>query len=396
MLFRESLNDEFGKKSEEFQHFMLEHASGVEMYLAALERLEALPLAEIEEHSAGAVPATEFADKKTFSIAFGQAWDNHEQARQWAAEILDNRTTFAADGSQIYVAKETSLPVAAIQIGWFENPHSFSADYEKNARFELLTPRDLLQELEEPMNPDIRVEARRYLGEAEAVCTFLRKKRDWHERGERMPVAFFDNPLLVPFSQKGLQRSFLDATVEMVRLSAETGVPVVGYVDRSFSRDILTMLDKFGGHGARATSLYDASLLRIRRADGSRVLNLWGDRTCFCYSRRRGLEAFADPATGRSTVGFTYLQTSTDGPAARLDVPSWIYESGLLDELVDVVRAECVIGLGYPYALETADATAVISARDREVFFRALQEFASRGKLDFSVSRKDTSKSRRR
>ena len=39
----------------------------------------------------------------------------------------------------------------------------------------------------------------------------------------------------------------------MVKLSADC-VPAVGYVDRSFSRDILTMLDKFGGHGARETS----------------------------------------------------------------------------------------------------------------------------------------------
>jgi hypothetical protein len=67
-----------------------------------------------------------------------------------------------------------------------------------------------------------------------------------------------------------------------------------------------------------------------------------------------------------------------------------------LEETIDAVRAECVIGLGYPYALETADATAVISARDRELFFRALQEFAKRGKLNFSVSRKDASKGRRR
>ena len=47
-------------------------------------------------------------------------------------------------------------------------------------------------------------------------------------------------------------------------------------------------------------------------------------------------------------------------------------------------------------ALEAADQTAVISGRDREVFFRALQEFANRGKLDFSVARKDASKGRRR
>jgi hypothetical protein len=55
-----------------------------------------------------------------------------------------------------------------------------------------------------------------------------------------------------------------------------------------------------------------------------------------------------------------------------------------------------VIGLGYPYALEAADATAVITMRDREVFLGALQEFASREKLNFSVSRKSASKGRRR
>jgi hypothetical protein len=55
-----------------------------------------------------------------------------------------------------------------------------------------------------------------------------------------------------------------------------------------------------------------------------------------------------------------------------------------------------VIGLGYPYALETADQTAVITMRDREVFLGALQDFAAREKLNFSVSRKSASKGRRR
>ena len=122
----------------------------------------------------------------------------------------------------------------------------------------------------------------------------------------------------------------------------------------------------------------------------------WGDRTPFCYSKRRGLDAFIDPQTQKSLVGFVYLQTTGDATPARLDVPSWIYEEGLLGEVLDTVRAECVIGLGYPYALETADQTAVITMRDREIFLRALQDFAVREKLDFSVSRKSASKGRRR
>jgi len=95
-------------------------------------------------------------------------------------------------------------------------------------------------------------------------------------------------------------------------------------------------------------------------------------------------------------IGFTYLQTTGDGPPARLDVPAWVYEAGLLDDVVDAVRAECVSGLGYPYAIETADAAAVITARDRDQFLRLIQEFAEKESFAFRVSRKAASKVRRR
>ncbi len=395
MLSRHALQAELIQKSDAFRDFVRINSSHLAAYLRALQHLADMPIEEAVEmiersDSPGAVPSPEVA-AGSFNILFGSRWNNHEQARTWAADILSNRTTFAADGSQIYAAKQTSVPVAAIQIGWFENPHAEGSAYQKNTRFEILTPAELLADQEEPMNPDIRVEERRYLGEVGRIKEFLRSKAGWKDRGERMPVAFLDDPLLVPFSQKGLQRSFLDATVELLQVSLETRVPLIGYVDRSFARDILTMLDLFGsGHAARETGMYDAALIRAASVEN------WGDRTCFFYAKRRGLDAFVNATTGRSSVGFIYLQTTSESAAARIDVPSWIYEDGLLEEVVDVVRAECVIGLGYPYALETADQAAVISPRDREVFFRALQEFASREKLDFSVARKDASKARRR
>jgi len=402
MLFRQTLNEELEKKSEEFLRFISEYTSDVDVYLERLARLEHTAaadlqqlLGQVDERSA-AIPSDEIS-AGSFTMRFDYVWENHEQARGWASDILDQRVTFAADGSQIYTGKETLVPIAAVQIGWFENPHDLDSFYEKNARFQLLTPADLLTEWEDPMNPDIRVEAARYLGEVERLGEFLQKKAGWQARGERMPLAFFDNPLLVPFSQKGLQRKFLDATVRLVEQSKEFEVPLVGYVDRSYSRDVLSMLESFtGDEGNKASAVFDASVLRGRKRDGSRVLSDWGERTCFCYSTRRGLEAFLDASTGRSSVGFTYLQTTADSAPARLDVPSWVYERGLLDEVADIIRAECVVGLGYPYVLETADQAAVISTRDREVFFRALQELTTREKLDFSVARKDASKQRRR
>jgi hypothetical protein len=401
MLFRKALNDELEKRNDDLRESMERYSRGVGSYLERIEILEGSGASEVvarlsQIEDPGAIPSSEL-DRGSLSIDFPHGWKNHEHARDWAAGILHDRTTFAADGSQIYTGKETVMPIAAVQIGWFENPHNAETSYEKNATFKLLTPADLLTEWEEPMNPDIRVEAARYLGEVERISSFMDRRQGWRDRGERMPLAFFDNPLLVPFSQKGLQKKFLDATVQLVERSQQARVPVVGYVDRSFSRDILTMLDRSADSPVdEGSGLFDASLLRGRRTDGSRLLESWGERTCFFYAARRGLDAFKDPSTGQSRVGFVYLQTTSDSAPARLDIPSWIFDEGLLDELVDTVRAECVIGLGYPYVLESADQAAVISTRDREVFFRALQELTSRGKLDFSVTRKEASKKRRR
>lgn len=402
MPFHEFVNKELENKLAEFRGHRDKVSKSANVLLAALSRLAVTPCEEIcsrfeNAENIGAFPSSEIETSRSFVFLFGTSWPNHERARSWAAEILDDRTTFAADGSQIYAGKETSVPVAMIRIGGFENPHNPGKTHEKSSRVEILSPADLFRDQEEPMNPDVRVEQRRYLGEIAAVGEFLRKKKGWQSRGERLPLAFFDNPLLVPFSQKGLQKSLLEATVKIVALSRETEVPLVGYVDRSFSRDLITMLSAFDPSvDASEASVYDSWLLSASAAARPPVLNSWGDRTCYCYSKRRGLNAFNDAATGRSTVGFAYLQTTAASPPARLDIPAWVYEQGLLNELVDVVRAECVVGLGYPYPLETADQTAVISGRDREVFFRALQEFANREKLDFSVARKDTSKARRR
>ncbi len=403
MLYPELLTGELHKQREDFQRYALEQSSDLEFYLDALRRLEMTDFAELRKNLArfeniGAIPADELGGQ-SFTFKFSERWNNHEEARTWANEILQNRTTFAADGSQIYAEKDTSLPVGAIQIGWFENPHSAEQRYEKNAFFEILSPKVLLENQEDPMNPETRVGEKRFHAEVQKISEFLTKKQGWQERGERMPLAFFDNTLLVSFSlpQTDLQNSFLQASVNLVRLSRDMRVPLIGYVDRSFSRDLIHLLDAFEGKpNTDKKTFYDTTVLNAKIANAAPVLGNWGNRTCFCYSDRKGLNIFNDPLTGKSLVGFVYLQTTSENAPARLDIPSWVYEENLLDEVLDTTRAECVIGLGYPYPLEAADQTAVITLHDREIFLGALQEFANREKLNFSVSRKNASKGRRR
>lgn len=404
MLFRELLTAELHKQREDFQRFAESQDRDLNDYLGKLETLCGSSSASIVEKighkdDAGAMPSEELDPSENFCFNFDVKWENHEQARRWATDVLEKRTTFAADGSQIYAEKDVSLPVGAIQIGWFENPHDAGRRYEKNAYFEILSPQDLLENQEEPMNPETRVGERRFHAEIDKISEFLVRKKNWRETGEKMPLAFFDNTLIFTLSMTAtsIEKSFLQATLELVRLSEETGVPVIGYVDRSYARDLLNMLDTlYGRTGTGRKILYDATILHSETSNYSRILKNWGDRTCFCYAKRRGLGTFIDSETGKSAVGFAYLLTTSDNAPVRLDIPSWIYERGLLGEVLNVVRAECVIGLGYPYALETADQMAVIPVRDREIFFRALQDFASREKLGFSVSRKSASKGRRR
>jgi hypothetical protein len=95
-------------------------------------------------------------------------------------------------------------------------------------------------------------------------------------------------------------------------------------------------------------------------------------------------------------VCFVYLKTTADRPPARLDLPRWLLEAGELEHTLDVVRAECVVGNGYPYAVETADAVAVITMQDRERFYRVFQEFVQKEGLPLRFSRKAVSKKNRR
>jgi hypothetical protein len=63
---------------------------------------------------------------------------------------------------------------------------------------------------------------------------------------------------------------------------------------------------------------------------------------------------------------------------------------------MDVVRAECVVGNGYPYEIETADAVAVITMQNRERFCRVFQESAEKEGLPLRFSWKAVSKTQRR
>lgn len=432
MLHRQHLISELERRREDFVSFEREWRLSVAAGAAALRELGAGgSSAQVQSDVVGArwpgaMPSEELDAAGAVVLNFGERWDSHEEARRWALGVLAGRTTFAADGSQLLPGREVSMPVAGVQIGWFENPHTPDGlSYTKNSRFFVITPRELLEAEGGAANAGAYVNLRRFEAEVEAACAFLRSKRGWRERGERVPVAFFDGMLLL-VSARGkvsteeqatddeatdagaaavvpdarFPEAYVSATAKLIRLSRETEVPVVGYIDQSYARDLVRLLDTLAARGSsRSNGIYDTQLLRVDDDEEEPpLLSSWGDRTIFFYCLREGLtEEFRGAGDDElPPVGFVYLQTTSDAAPARLDLPAWIYEAGLLEEVLDAVRAECVVGNGYPYPLEAADQTAVIGGRDREQFLRAMQDFSARESFAFRVSRKAVSKARRR
>ena len=417
MLYRPHLNEQLTRRREDFVRFEAVWNASVGAYTRRLRAIGGQASAGIKleaeraiaagaARAPGALPSSELESARSFVVPFARRWRSHEEARRWALEVLRERVTCAADGSQILPGREISLPVAAVQAAWFENPHTPGGQdsYRKESRFAIITPQELLEAEGGATTAADLVSLRRFELELGALTEFLERRRGWRARGERLPVAFFDGTLLLSTTRARAEtldfpRAYIQAIVEAVELSRDTEVPLVGYIDQSYARDLVRLLDLLSEDARPAATVFDARLLSVASSaapNGDESLfKAWGDRTIFCYCVREGMADFED-AEGNPLVGFVYLQTTGEGAPARLDIPAWVHEAGLIDEVVDTVRAECVVGNGYPYALETADAAAVITMNDREQFLRAMQEFAAEQKLGFSVSRKPVSKAHRR
>jgi hypothetical protein len=392
MLHRGRVIAALEEKAERFAGYQVSVGDARKAYEEALEAVARMSRAEIEAElagipSPGARPTAEH-DKHGIVVPFKERWENHEQARAWAKDILLGVPTAAVDGSQIAPSKEISLPVGAVQIGWFVNPHATGQDYVKDVAFEILAPDDLTEDEDAFESgdvlgfPDRRVNVRRFIGECEKVVELMEGAKDATVK----PVCFFDGSFVISFVQHmepTLQREYVEAVTALLAASEARRVPVVGYVDGSYARDLTAMVGHLTDVGA-PRSITDGALLRPRMA--------WGDRSAaFVCAREDGVEQ-----RYYERVAFTYLKTTAAGLPARLDVPRWVVEEGELDRVVDVVRAECVVGNGYPYALETADAVAVITRRDRERFYRVFHGFAEREGLELQSSSKTASKRRRR
>jgi hypothetical protein len=382
------IHEILNSKRDEFAAFNQETWKQLQNYRAVLANLSAAGEADIRERSIkypinlGARLLEPLEQATNGVIPSRLVWQSKEQSLAWVRQRLMGITTFAVDGSQIYPGKDLSIPIALVQIGWFENPHLPTGEYEKDIALDVMTPRDLqVGNSGDPV--DRRVNMRRFQMETERLIDYIKS----HPKAKDCLV-FLDGSLIATFAEAFEAQSrkfYVECLLDLLATSQKYEVPLVAYIDTSYAQDLSVMLRTLYDLPA-SQAIHDAQLLNKYME--------WGDRTPLFLCQRSGiLSSYEDHA---DQIAFTYLKTNRDSYPARLEVPLWVYEAGLLDRVIDWVRGEVIIGSGYPYVIETADQTAVLQAADRQAFFKVLQDWAEQEDLNLHFSRKMVSKVRRR
>jgi hypothetical protein len=426
MLYTEKVLAELERQRDAFARYSARFGRQIEAYRAALGSLgtryptaAALEAAlSAREHAGGARPTTEYDRWRALQppmttpiLSFASSFANHEEARAWA-ECLRGVTTVAVDGSQLLPWRDASLPVAIVQAGVYENPHEPPAPYLKDVVTVVLTPEELLAagdaddqdtgdetRMSVAGQADRMVHLRRFELEVETLIARMRvhAERRARQRGQELSlVVFCDGSLIVSFARRlapWYRERYLRAERKLLAASQEYRAPLVGYIDTSLARDVVMMLRALPPTGEALPAPRGVSDALLWRG----TLR-WGDRTPAFLAARADLpgeEPRGDEAAGQD-VAFVYFQAALDRPPSRVEFPRWVLDAGLLDGVMDAVRAETIVGNGYPYPIEAADAVAVITTEDRARFYRLFQEFAEREGLPFGFSRKALSKSRRR
>jgi hypothetical protein len=388
---------QLNERRSEFSRFDEETYRIVELYQKALTEAMTLSTAELQSRlsskkDCGAVPLESLDDLENWILAFGLKWDTREESNAWVREQLAGVSTFAVDGSQIYPGKDLSIPVALVQIGWFENLHTESGQYFKDIQSYVMTPQDLKVDRLGGELADRKVNMRRFEMETQRIVDYFEE----HE-GMEDALAFFDGSLVASFAEafdQETQATYVRCVLNVLEASEHFKVPVVAYIDTSTARDLTGMLRSLFSLPDNK-SIHDAKLLDKLYAN-KKVLQAmeWGDRTPIFRCARSGiLDTYGKQG---DRIAFTYLKTNREGLPARLEIPMWVYEAGRAEQIINWVRGEVAIGGGYPYVIETADQVAVVQAGDRQTFLRVFQDWAEKEDLKLRLSRKMVSKARRR
>ncbi len=238
-----------------------------------------------------------------------------ETSGKWFLRALKGRRVVGVDGSQMSPLKEFGIPIGVVQVAKIWVVHG-NGEFGKRFRTTFV-------------GLDENLDLVRFKSELEMLMEDMDGK-SW---------LFFDGSFTPYVADQNVKEEITESVSEIMRRSEETGTPLVGYVDRSFSKDLAKSL---------GLDVYDTYLL-------SDVMDV------FSYTQPLG-----------RGICYSYLMVNPSMPV-RIEFPEWMKD--MHEEVVKVVFAECILGKtrGYPYILERAHHYSCIDAKARASFMKAIK-----------------------
>ena len=200
---------------------------------------------------------------------------------------------------------------------------------------------------------------------------------------------------------RAFRQAYLDEMVSNLDGLRQRRIPLIGYISRPGSDEVVNAL-RIGlcpdpkaavcGCGEAADSSSGASSSSCAQIAGVSDALLMGrflkpgERSAVFASRSPILDEYGDHG-----VRFFYLHTGSE--VVRIEIPAWVAaDSAQLALAHASVWDQVGKGAGYPVGLTEAHERAVVRGRDRQAFFRFLQESMVKRGLRVSVSKKGQSK----
>lgn len=319
---------------------------------------------------------------------------------------------FAADGSQIVADRHDIALCYLLNVGFITLRYGTGERATLSSRPQLAFPDDdLMDEFQGEQAAIVprRLGIRRLLAETAGLIEMM--EQEAAKDTPNLPaIALFDGSLLL-WMLETEQDHFREVSLQTFQTHLETArqhrTPLVGYISRPMSRDVVNSLnifrcphpqancDRFCPGRSKPKPLYQppdcAGTERITDGELFALLLQPGERSAVFGSGSKILGQYEEI----HQIHFFYLNTGRE--VARIEIPEWVAED---PELLERTHALCydqaLKGDGYPVALAEAHEQAIVRGAERAAFFHLMEQRFVTSRLPLAGTQKSVSKRARR
>lgn len=393
---------DFSQVVTQIENFSVERASGRERLLSAL--------AEAGRRLRDAAPGWEetqlrlLGSKTSWLVA---NWKEIPDGVFAAAERPSEYVAFASDGSQIVSDRHD------IALCYLLNVSRIVLRYGDEARAELssaafLSPPE--EDMEQEAMGELTAIAGKRLGIRRQLAEFdaLAQMAAGHD--DAVPaVGLFDGSLIL-WTLENEPDAFRTEALEAMHRHFDAvqagGVPLVGYISRPASRDVVNSLrvahcphpdancDRRCPNRSRPRPHFVApdcaGTEGVRDADLFAEILCEGQRSAVFGSTSSILDAYK-----QHRICFFYLHVGTE--IARCEIPQWVADDpALLAGAHALCLDQARKGFGYPVALAEAHEQAIVRNTEKDAFFQLLERLMIASGQQAAQTQKNVSKRARR